>query len=146
MRVFLALATLLLVSCGTPESLRVRQFHLRETQVASGHPFIRAETAKRLYGAATEKERLLRLGNYYHIRWHGLSGKKPVKVVFEYRLARTGASVKKRVFVAPASKKGDREIVIGGAEYLESGHVQSWRATLYDGETKVMEKKSYLWE
>ena len=146
MRVFFALATLLLVSCGTPESLRVRQFHLRDTRVATGHPFIWAETSKRLYGAVTEKERALRRGNYYHIRWHGLSGKKPVKVVFEYRLARTGAAVKKREFVAAASKKGDREIIIGGAEYLKSGHVQSWRATLYDGETKVLVKKSYLWE
>lgn len=146
MRVFLALATLLLVSCGTPESLRIRQFHLRDTKVATGHPFIRAETNKRLHGAVTEKERALRRGNYYHIRWHGLSGKNPVKVVFEYRLARTGSAVRKIGFVAEASKKGDREIVIDGVEYLKSGHVQSWRATLYDGEKKVLVKKSYLWE
>ena len=146
MRVFFALATLFLASCGAPESLRIRQFHLRETKVATGHPFIRAETSKRLHGAVTEKERLLRRGNYYHIRWHGLSGRKPVKVVFEYRLARTGAAVRKTGFVAAASKKGDREIVIGGAEYLKFGHVQSWRATLYDGETKVLVKESYLWD
>ena len=146
MRVFLALATLLLVSCGAPESLRIRQFHLRETKVATGHPFIRAETNKRLHGAVTEKERELRRGNYYHIRWHGLSGQNPVKVVFEYRLARTGAAVRKIGFVAGASKKGDREIVIGGIEYMKDGHVQSWRVTLYDGDTKVSVKKSYLWE
>lgn len=146
MKVFLAAMALVLVSCGTPEKLRIRQFHLRDTQVATGHLFIRAEMNKRLHGAATERERLLRRGNYYHFRWHGLSGKQPVRVVFEYRQAQTGAAVKKREFVAPASKSGEYELVIGGVDYLKFGHVQSWRATLYEGESKVQVKKSYLWE
>lgn len=146
MRVFLAGLALLLVSCGTPETLRVRQFHLRDSKAATGDLFIRSEMNKRLHGAVTQEERDLRRGNYYHVRWHGLSGEKPVRVVFEYRQARTGAKVKRLEKVAPASTKGDREILMKGEDYAKNGRVLAWRATLYDGETLVAKKQSYLWD
>ena len=60
MKVFLAGFAVFLVSCGAPDILRVRQFHLQDTDVATGHPFIRAEMNKRLYGAVTARDRTLR--------------------------------------------------------------------------------------
>jgi len=143
---FLAGLVLLLVSCGAPETLRVRQFHLRDTKVSTGDLFIRAEMNKRLHGAVTEEERNLRKGNYYHVRWHGLSGTKPVRVLFEYRQTRTGAKVKKYETTAPAAAKGDRQISINGEDYLKNGRVLAWRASLYDGGTLVAQKESYLWD
>jgi hypothetical protein len=124
----------------------VRQFHLQDVEATGGHAFIRAEMNKRLHGAVTLAERNLRRGNYYHLRWQGLSGTGLVKILFEYRQARTGARVKRRLITAEASRKGEREIVVGGREYLRDGHVQSWRFRLFDGEKLVAEKQSYLWE
>ena len=46
MKIFLAGLALLLVSCGTPDTLRVRQFHLRDSEAAGGDPFICAEMNK----------------------------------------------------------------------------------------------------
>lgn len=146
MRVFLAIAALVLASCGSPETLRVRQFHLQETNPAQGHPFIRAEMNKRLHGAVTLAERKMRQGNYYHLRWRGLSGSESVRLVFEYRQARSGAAVKKRVVTLGASSRGEHELAVTGRDYLLGGHVQSWRVRLYDGETLVASQQSYLWE
>lgn len=146
MKIFLAGLALLLVSCGAPETLRVRQFHLRDTEAAGGDPFIRAEMNKRLHGAVTAEERNLRKGNYYHIRWHGLSGTKPVRLVFEYRQVRTGAQVKTIEKVIPASQSGDRQIFINGEKYRDNGRVLAWRVKLYDGKDLVGRKQSYLWE
>lgn len=140
------LAAFVLGSCGTPETLRVRQFHLQDTDPTTGHPFVRAEMNKRLFGAVSLEERVLRRGNYYHIRWRRLSGTAPVQILFEYRQARTGAAVKKKVLTKEASRKGSGEIVIGGRDYLRDGHVQSWRVRLFDGEKLVATKQSYLWE
>lgn len=146
MKVLLAGFTVFLVSCGAPDILRVRQFHLQDTDVSTGHPFIRAEMNKRLYGAVTARERTLRKGNYYHVRWHGLTGQKPIRLVFEYRQARTGVKVNRREFRLPGSPKGKSEIVVAGLEYLKYGHVQAWRVNLFEGDSKISVKKSYLWD
>ncbi len=145
MKIFLVGLALLIVSCGVPDTLRVRQFHLRDTEAASGDLFIRAEMNKRLHGAVTAAERNLRRGNYYHIRWHGLSGAKPVRLVFEYRQVRTGATVKRLEKMIPALKLSDCQIAIGGEEYLKNGRVLAWRVRLYDGKDLVAKKQSYLW-
>ena len=101
---------------------------------------------KRLYGAVTARDRTLRKGNYYHMRWHGLTGLEPIKLVFEYRQARTGAKVNQQNFEVPGSAKGDLEIVVSGLEYLKYGHVQAWRVTLFEGDSEIFVKKSYLWD
>jgi len=135
-----------LVSCGGPDTLRVRQFHLRDTKVATGQPFIRAETNELLHGAVTQEERELRLGNYYHVRWRKLSGEEPVKIVFEYRQAKSGAKVFRKEKVSPAKSRGDRKMLVIGNEYLKGGRVTAWRVTIYDGDQLAAQKQSYLWE
>jgi len=149
-RVLLAVLVLVLVSCSAPETLRVRQFHLRDTKAATGDLFIRAEMNRRLHGAVSEEERALRRGNYYHMRWRGLSGTQPVRVVFEYRQVRTGAKVKRLEAVAPVSSfgsgKGNLEISLTGEDYQRNGRVLAWRTTLYEGKLVVATKQSYLWD
>ena len=143
---FLAVLGCCLFSCSAPETLQVRQFHLRDTEAARGDLFIRAEMNRRLHGAVSEEERKLRRGNYYHLRWRGLSGEKPVRVVFEYRQARTGAAVRKVEKVLGVLAKGEVDLHFIGKEYERNGRVLAWRVRLYDGENLVEKKQSYLWE
>lgn len=135
-----------LISCGTSrDTLRVRQFNLQDTKPSTGHEFIRSETNRRLHGAVSEREREERLGQYYDVSWQKLSGVKPVKVVFEYRQIRTGAKVRKQVFVRKPAASGKFEIQVTGANYRTNGRVLAWQMSLYDGAEKVAVKRSYLW-
>ena len=146
MRVFFAVVAFALVSCSDSETLRVRQFHLRDTEVSNGNEFIRGEMNKRLHGAVTLEEREARMGQYYNISWQGLSGTKPVTVLFEYRQAATGADAKTLKQVMPPSVKGSVELRVTGESYQKSGRVLAWRVTLLDGQQSIAQKKSYLWD
>lgn len=146
MRAFFSVLVLFLASCSETETLRVRQFHLRDTKPAKDNEFIRAEMNKRLYGAVTLEERQLRRGDYYDIAWHGLSGTNPVRVVFEYRQAATGAEERKIDKAFPVSRSGKTEFHMIGEAYREGGRIVAWRLSLYDGLEKVAQKQSYLWD
>ncbi len=146
MRVVLAVLALVLASCGSSEQLRIRQFHLRSDRAADGNEFIRAEMNKRLYGAVSTKERELRKGQFYAVRWQDLSGSNPVKIVFEYRQQTTGATVKRKSRVLPAAVEGRTEFEITGSDYYQNGRVLAWRMTLYDGKKVVSRKQSFLWD
>lgn len=146
MRVFLAALAFILVSCSETETLRVRQFHLRENKATNGNDFIRAEMNRRLYGAVSLEEREARKGQYYDINWSGLSGSKPVKVIFEYRQVISGADVKRMVKTMPPSDDGQLEIQVTGEAYQRGGRVVAWRVTLFDGGQSVAQKQSYLWD
>ena len=146
MRVFLALLSLALASCGSSDRFRVRQFHLRSDTVADGNEFIRAEMNKRLYGAVTEKARELRKGHFYAVSWRKLSGNRPVKIVFEYRQQSSGARIKKMTRVLPPSPEGRTEFRITGSDYYQNGRVLAWRMTLLDGSEVISRKQSFLWD
>ena len=146
MRVFLAALAFIFVSCSETETLRVRQFHLRDNEAANGNDFIRAEMNKRLHGAVDLEEREARKGQYYNISWHGLGGSRPVKVVFEYRQVISGADVKRIVKTMPASGDGQLEIQVTGEAYQKGGRVVAWRVTLFDDGQSVAQKQSYLWD
>ena len=146
MRVFLAALFLVLVSCSETETLRVRQFHLREVRVTDGNDFIRGEMNKRLHGAVTLEEREARKGQYYDISWNGLSGLGAVRVVFEYRQVIGGADVRKIEKTMPSSREGKLEVRVTGDAYQKGGRVLAWRVTLFDGVKSVAQKQSYLWE
>jgi hypothetical protein len=145
-RVFLAALALILVSCSESETLRVRQFHLRDNKSANGNDFIRGEMNKRLHGAVTLEKREARKGQYYNISWDGLSGAGSVKVVFEYRQVIGGADVKEIEKTMSASKEGKLEIRVTGEAYQKGGRVLAWRVTLFDGGKSVAQKQSYLWD
>lgn len=146
MRVIFAVVALVLVSCSDSETLKVRQFHLRDTEVSNGIEFIRGEMNKRLHGAVTLEEREARKGHYYNISWQGLSGSQPVTVLFEYRQAATGAENKTLKQVMAPSSEGKVELRVAGESYQKGGRVLAWRITLLDGKQSVAQKKSYLWD
>ena len=140
------LLALLLVSCGSDEILTVRQFHLRKAKVPSGNEYVRSEMNYRLYGEVSAKEREAKKGQYYSVRWQDLSGTSSVRVVMEYRQAKSGSRIKKKALRFPPSKAGQAEFEVTGPSYLRQGRVISWRISLYEGGKRVAEKKSYLWD
>lgn len=142
------LSLVLLVACGTPDSLDVRPFHIREVKnKGGGEPLIDAEQKRRMYGAVGVREQEQRLGQYYTVHWHDDSGSEPVELVFEYQQASTASKVLKQVQAFDgSSRKGTAEFRIIGDAYLEGGRVLSWKCTLKRGGRVVTSRHSYLWQ
>ena len=150
---FLFLASLagLLVSCGggEPEVLRIRQFHLRDTDIADKEAqLVRGEQLYRLHGAVTLEERRSRVGHYYTAHWDApevASGN--AKIIFEYQQATTASKVLTSVHKIPAGQSnGSVEFQIIGDAYQKGGSVLAWRARLVEGKRLLDVKQSYLWK
>jgi len=151
-RLLLSALMLMLVSCGNDEVLRVRQFHLQDTEVSRDYyrsskenRFVRGEINKRVHGSVSAKEREAKKGRYYTVSWDTLKGASPIRIVFEYRQARSGAREKKLEEALPPSRQGKTEFQIIGEAYLKGGDVVAWQTTLYEGGKLMAVKKSYLW-
>jgi hypothetical protein len=80
------------------------------------------------------------------VSWDTLKGASPIRIVFEYRQARSGAREKKLEETFPPSRQGKTEFQIIGEAYLKGGDVVAWRTTLYEGGKLMAVKKSYLWD
>ncbi|MEN8735940.1 MAG: hypothetical protein ACN4GG_02340 [Akkermansiaceae bacterium] len=150
---FLCAFALLFVSCASKETLSIRQFHLTDPEVERDYydrydenQFIRGVINKRMHGAITAQECEARKGHYYTVNWQQLTGKEPVKILFEYRQASTGARVKRTSRILPASESGCAEFQIIGSGYKKNGRILSWRFILYEGGQKVASKQSYFWD
>ena len=121
------LGALALVSCGGPDpGLDVKVFHLRDPgEVKEKNEVIRGEQLKRLYGAVSLEERRERLGLYYTVRWNGPAGREqdPVKIVFDYRQAATGAKILTMTEERPGTAQGKVEFAVTGEAYRERGRV-----------------------
>ncbi len=145
----LSVLTVILVSCGgTPEPIKVRQFHLRDTQIANQEAqMIRGEQLYRLNNAVTHKQRIERLGSYYTISWNvPQAAAGGMKVIFEYQQAASASKVLSMTRNLPAGQtKGVIEFNIIGNAYRVGGGVLAWRALLVRGEEIVASKQSYLW-
>ena len=142
------------MSCSTSNSesnadhLKVRQFHLRSTELADDDAqMVRGEQAYRLRGAVTMEERKSRLGQYYTVSWKDESRSGgPMKVVMDYQQATTGSSVHQMKRDLPSGELAGRvEFEITGNAYLEGGRVLAWRIRLLREGEIIAEKRSYLW-
>jgi hypothetical protein len=145
------LPVLLLVACATkPETLHVKQFHLRtDAIVPTDEPMLRMEIQRRLHGAVTAKERRDRLGQYYTVAWNDPAGtgKGEVELIFEYQQGSSASLVKRLNKKFPASDSaGTVEFAIIGADYFTLGKVLTWKATLLRGQQVVTTRQSYLWQ
>ena len=144
---------LCLVSCAGPQpGLDVKAYHLREVGPEAGsfseNEVVRAERLKKMYGAVSAEERRARLGNYYTVRWDGPAGTEgqAVRVVFDYRQARTASKILTMTEENPGAARGRVEFAVSGEAYQTGGRVLSWRVRLYRAGTLVDTKKSYLWD
>jgi len=148
------LSLLFLASCGTRDTLRVRQFHLQDSEVSQDYHrskknnrFIRGEANKRLYGAVTQVERDSKKGRYYTVSWKKISGpREPIRIVLDYRQGKSGARVKTLKQTFPYSSSGKTEFQVIGKAYQKGGDVIAWRISLFAGSRLLSVKKSYLWD
>lgn len=138
-----------LVSCGSPEVLEIREYHLRALDADTGGvDSLQAEKLMRLHGAVSVEEQRQRLGHYYTVRWNGPEGREaePVRLIFRFRQAATGRAVRRMELEGPAGRQGSVEFQIIGAPYLEGGGVLAWHLSYYRGGDLVATQQSYLWE
>jgi len=149
---FLAIASILLsVSCTSHKSeVDVRTYHLKDiNRVDRENKVVRAEQQKRLRGAITHTEMVARKGQYYMIDWdvrqHPVTD--PIRVVFKYHQAATGATELKMIeSFAKSEAKGSCEFAIVGELYQKKGRVLDWRVEVYSGVKLLASEQSYLWE
>ncbi len=149
---FLATASILLsVSCASHKNeVDVRTYHLKDTKrVKRDNKVVRAEQQKRLRGAITNSDMAAREGLYYMIDWHLLqhSVTDPIRVVFKYHQAATGAIELKMVEnFSESETKGSCEFAIVGEQYQKKGRALDWRVEVYSGVKLLASEQSYLWE
>ena len=143
------LTVVILGACSSSpdESLKVRQFHLREPDAADKKlaQMVRGEQMYRLKGAVTLEERKERLGDYYTVTWRA-RGAQPTHVVMDYQQAVTGAKVLSQSRdLSPGVAGGKEEFRVVGDDYNQGGRVLAWRIRLLQGNRVLAEKRSYLW-
>jgi hypothetical protein len=80
----------------------------------------------------------------YDVSWRG-DGE--IKVRLELRSAKTGVEtmVVERIETASGHSTHWTPILIDAANYKSIGQPESWRVSLWQGETQVGEQKSFLW-
>lgn len=111
---------------------------------------LRANAQFMMYGANTEKERKLRIGDYYFLRWYDAEPQKPVRVEMLYTQALTGADVLTRTveYNEPREEAGTRreQFHFSGEDRAKQGDVMTWKINLYVDGQLVDSRQSYLWE
>ncbi len=140
----------LLVSCGVPDPLVVKQFQLRDQKpLSTDDPMVRMEKERRLFGAVSMEERRGRLGQYYTMVWSDPNGtgNGGVELVFQYQQGATASLVKRMTRTFPASEAhGTGEFSVIGDNYFKGGKVLAWKATLQRGGREIASRQSYLWQ
>ena len=111
---------------------------------------MRANAQFAMFGANSEKERELRIGDYYFLRWYDAEPSKPVKIEMLYTQALTGADVLTRTveYNVPRESTGERKETFhfSGPERAKRGDVMTWKVNLYCDGNLVDSLQSYLWE
>jgi len=140
----------LLISCGSPDLMEVRQFHLKsvEPENFKKAPMVRGEQMYRLRGAVSVAERRQLLGQYYSVNWKNDSSHAgPLKIVMNYQQAATGSEILHMSRDLPAGQSSGRvEFQVVGESYRVGGRVLAWRIRMLSGDKVIMEKRSYLWK
>lgn len=111
---------------------------------------LRANAQYTMFGANSDKEKQLRIGDYYFLRWYDAEPAKPVKIEMMYTQALTGADVLTRTieYNEPREEAGNRKDTFhfSGSERAKRGDVMTWKINLYCDGKLVDTEQSYLWE
>ncbi|MBC7981255.1 MAG: hypothetical protein H7Y36_11895 [Armatimonadetes bacterium] len=150
MKNLLILAACLIVGCAGPhEALVVKQYTLRNQDVAGGDdPLVRHEKLRRLYGAVSLEERKGRLGQYYTVIWASPNeGGLKREILFQFLQGGSGSRIKNMRRELPMEQaEGKEEFAVIGDDYFKNGRVLAWKMSLIVGGDPVATKQSYLWE
>ncbi len=111
---------------------------------------LRANSLYLLYGTNTKKQKVDRIGDYYHVRWYDADPTQPVKLVMRYTQARTASEELTHTIDYPAPRESagshKAEFFFNGPERKKGGDILTWRIELYSGGKLVDSRQSYLWE
>ena len=150
MRWLVLLGVLGLVCCSpSSDVVRIRQYHLRSLEAAElQNAPLRAEALRRFHGAVSEEEQRERLGHYYTVYWDGPEGREgdPIRILFEYRQAATGADISLMSADLPGEARGKVEFQVTGPAYLRAGRVLAWRLRFFRAGELIETHRSYMWE
>ena len=151
-----ALSLVLLASCSQYQSthlIGMADLPLTTTDLPSERwpeAPLRANAQYIMYGANSNKERELRIGDYYFLRWYDAEPTKPVRIEMLYTQALTGADVLSRTieYNEPREDAGSRKDTFHfyGADRAKRGDVMTWKVNLYSDGKLVDSLQSYLWE
>jgi hypothetical protein len=148
----LAVAAAGLVSCASTskdaEISKVNYYRFdSKKKLVTADPSISFEQKYYLYGAISEEEVAAREGIYFNVHWGVKDRSQPVKLVLQYRQAKTGAALYSKE-VEPSSIKGSNttEMSVIGDDWVKNGHVTAWKISLMRGKEEVAEHHSYLWQ
>ncbi|HCN28489.1 MAG TPA: hypothetical protein DIT64_06895 [Verrucomicrobiales bacterium] len=149
----LALALSALAACSTASIgpggriSKVKHYHLVPgTMVQTIDTAVAFERDHHLYGAVTRAETRDRLGHYYTIFWKADDRSTPVKVVFDYRQANSGLTLKSMEFPVDEPRRSNAtHFQVTGDDYHTGGRVTSWRVRLMRGNEELASQRSYLW-
>lgn len=111
---------------------------------------MRANAQFLMYGANTDKQRELRKGDFFFLRWYDAEPQKPVRIEMLYTQALTGADVMTRTveYNEPREKAGKRreKFHFSGEDRAKRGDIMTWKMNLYVDGQLVDSRQSYLWE
>ena len=111
---------------------------------------MRANAQFLMYGANNDKQRELRKGDFFFLRWYDAEPQKPVRIEMLYTQALTGADLMTRVveYNEPREEAGKRrdKFHFSGEERAKGGDIMTWKINLYVEGKLVDSRQSYLWE
>ena len=111
---------------------------------------LRANAQYVLYGANSNKERKLRIGDYYFLSWYDAEPQKPVRIEMLYTQALTGGDVLSRVveYNEPRESCGSRKekFHFSGPERAKRGDIMTWKVSIYVDGKEADTLQSFLWE
>ena len=111
---------------------------------------MRANAQFLMYGANNDKQRELRKGDFFFLRWYDAEPQKPVRIEMLYTQALTGADLMTRVveYNEPREEAGKRreQFLFSGEERAKGGDIMTWKINLYVEGKLVDSRQSYLWE
>lgn len=111
---------------------------------------MRANAQFLMYGANSDKERELRKGDFFFLRWYDAEPQKPVRIEMLYTQALTGADVLTRSveYNEPRTEPGEHreKFHFSGEERAKRGDIMTWKMNLYCDGKLVDSRQSYLWE
>lgn len=141
-----------LVGCSVPKEgpatiTKVNPDHFYPGKVVrTTDRMVEFEHRRRFYGVLESEDYQNAYGNYYSVFWVS-EDKRPVTVLFNYRLGKTAAQVHtKEIFVNAPKSKNVTKFQVTGDEYSEQGPVTQWKASVVDNGTVIAEYSSYLWK
>lgn len=132
---------------GPVSIVKVNPYHLDTIAITrTDDRMIEFEDRRRLYGAVTSEDYREISGQYYSVFWKS-KDRNPATVRFEFRQSGSGPKVySKEILVSRPKRSNVTKFEVTGSEYLNTGKVTQWKASIIESGVVVAEYRSFLWK